>query len=109
MFNKMNELNRETSIVYSYSNKRIDLIGEPGIVSWKSCWDFVLNDKSFRRYFSGYEFVMNRNFINNSDKIQLKNPSQNYIDSLRVKYRFKPVKNGTIVIRGNGNEDHHLT
>lgn len=110
MFNKMNDLRRNMSIVYSQKRKKINLIGEPGLVSWKSCWDEVLNDEEFRSKFSGYEFVMNKNFITNVDERYLNNNNQNYKNKMKEKYKFNPVvKNGTLVIRGNGTEDHHLT
>lgn len=104
-----------------------ELVGEPGLVSWKDCWDSLLNDSRFRSFFIGgnlYEYVVPVNFAPVTSPADIKSfdPVTSDIDKFVKKHtkfvmslrrrlpKFNVTKpKGSILIKGGGDEDHYVS
>lgn len=106
-------------------NKRNE-VGEPGLVSWKDCWDSLLNDSRFRSFFIGgnlYEYIVPVNFaptspaeIKSFDPVtsdigQFVRKHTRFVMTLRKRLpKFNVTKpKGSILIKGGGDEDHYVS
>jgi hypothetical protein len=100
-------------------------VGEPGLVSWKDCWDSLLNDSRFRSFYIGgnvYEYVMPVNFapspedgfLRKFDGIDIsgfvkKNPTYVSYQKRRLRKFDTSKLKGSILIKGGGEEDHYVS
>lgn len=131
------ELNNNKKVVVGYmSNGKPIMVGEPGLVAWKECWDNVLNEPSFRSFYMGgylYDYTLPADFSPSPEHPVLRSFSlgqdDKYLENFIMKHqkfviserkrifkrkdgkKFDPSKpKGSILIKGNdGKEDHYVS
>lgn len=125
------ELDNKGTVIVTYKSRsgktQKEAVGEPGLVSWKDCWDSLLNDSKFRSFFLGgnlYEYVIPVNFapspedrilrsfdVAATDIAKFTRMHASYVASQKRRLpKFNVTKTkGSILIKGGGEEDHYLS
>ncbi len=126
------ELDNKGTVEITYRSPRTgklrkESVGEPGLVSWKDCWDSLFNEPSFRSFYLGgylYEYVIPVDFAPSPEDRVLRSFSlektnlkafikkhQRYVDFQRKNFKkFNTTKpKGSILIKGGGKEDHYVS